>query len=181
MAADLQSTLPCPACDGTGMRHRVYVFRTRNRAVASEVEIQRAEACTICKGIGTVSTLELEQWQRLQVLQICPVCNGSGGKRWWSWHETGQGTQKSFEYVPCVVCGGNERVTVAQLQTHEHERRKLQVWGVGCAVLVLVFGLCGVMQIATVVMGNTPWFQCCTLPHFLVSSAFIIGHRLVKV
>jgi hypothetical protein len=181
MTEALQNLTQCPACSGAGQQSHTYLYRPQHRSDVGSGSVQRPETCPTCNGAGTVNRDTFNGWQQLQALALCPACKGIGGKRYWSWYAAENSTQKSFVFAPCKVCGGNQHVTAEQQQAHERERRKLQVGGVGCAVLTLVVGVCGLMQVVTLLMGITPWFQCCALPNFLVLGALVIGYRFARM
>lgn len=181
MSVESQVAIQCPACNGTGKLQRVYVYKSQHRSDSGGGQLLHEELCTLCSGNGIIAGDRLRVWQELQSLRICPSCQGSGGRRYWHWNETEKGTQKSFEFIPCKVCGGHEHVSIEQIAAHNRERRNLQVWGVGCVGVVLVVGICGISRAAALLMGNTPWVQCCAFPQFLLPGLLLLAQSIARM
>ncbi len=135
------------------------------------------EPCWFCQGEKVLTPAQQAEWQRLQAMPICPVCQGTGGKRTWSWVETDEGTRKAFDVAVCLLCQGQRHVTPEQVEANELEKWRLRVWGVGCTVLAVGIGLCAVTQVLTLLIGRTPWAQCCTPPHLLFPAAAWLGYQ----
>lgn len=162
----------CPVCDGSGKLRETYVYKSQNRYDYDGENIQRSENCFLCmENTGRISTEKKAQWDQMQ---LCPICKGTGGKRFWSWVEDEQGTSKDFTFTPCNLCQGQRRVTVAQLETHQRQNFNLRFWGIGCTTLAVIGGLFLTTQFVTAVVKGTPWFQCCPLPSFLTPALVLL-------
>lgn len=168
----VEDHVACPLCHGSGKLRETYVYKSENRYDYGGENVQRTETCFLCvETPGRVSSEQKLHWEQMQ---LCPICKGSGGKRFWSWVEGEQGTSKDFAFTPCNLCRGQRRVTQVQLEAHEQQNSKLRFWGVGCTAGMVIVGLFLVTQLLTAVVRGTPWFQCCPLPSFLTPAVMML-------
>jgi hypothetical protein len=169
--------LTCPVCGGTGKETHIYRYKPQHRSDPNSEDIERSETCKLCHGTGRVSQSDLHTWRQVQAYPVCPLCKGSGGKYFWSWNETETGTRKRYVFEPCSLCKGEQHISPEQLAVHNHERRKLRFWGVGCTVLVVVGGLFLATQLIYLLLARTPWVQCCAPPHMIFVGGMILLSR----
>jgi RecJ-like exonuclease len=162
----------CPVCNGSGKLGETYVYKSQNRYDYDGENIRRSEVCFLC--VQTPGHLSSEQKSQWEHMQLCPICKGSGGKRFWSWVEDEQRTNKDFTFTACSLCHGQRRVTNIQLEGHRRQNFNLRFWGISCTTVVVIGGLFVVTQFLTAVVKGMPWFQCCPLPSFLTPVAVLL-------
>gem|GEM_PF-6655104 len=182
MTAEMQPSkrIICPACAGKGQEAHIYSFKSRRRNDAPEGQLRRLQTCAVCGGEGWVNQAALDAWTQVQALPECPVCKGQGGKYYWEWVESETGTRKQFYFEACSLCGGAKHVRPEQMAAHERERRKIRLWGVGCAAVAVVGGLFAVTQVVSLVVYQTPWVQCCAPPHIVFVSSSLLMTRGIR-
>lgn len=173
----IENTITCPVCDEAGQVIEQYPYKTQHKYDAGGQVIEHPEPCWLCGGEheGRITPQQYDGWQRLEAQPVCPLCNGTGGKRYWSWQETGKGSQKLFSYTPCRLCHGKRHVSQEQVYAHEREKQQLRFWGVGCTALVVVIAIVGATQLLTALLNGTPWFRCCPAPG-LIPLGVVVFH-----
>jgi hypothetical protein len=173
----------CPACSGTGTIEQFYPFKPRHQYDYAGSGEKHVEACPVCAGEGSISPSAYEAWRRQQRDRVvCPVCGGNRGKRSWSWDESNHGLKQQFTLEPCALCGGEGWVLPQVRQTHEREKQRIRLWGVGCTLVAVVGGIWMSTTILSLILGNTPLLMCCPPPQALFS-LIVVGvvagrHRL---
>lgn len=182
MTTDLQpqDSLTCPLCAGVGKITQTYKYKPQHRSDMHNETIQRLEDCPLCKGAGEVSQTIMDEWLTMQANPVCPLCKDQGGKRFWSWEEDGTGTRKVYTFEPCALCKGKQHISPDQLAVHARERRRLQFWGVGCTLLVVVGGIFIATQLVSVAMAQTPLLQCCAPPHIVFVTGMMVLSRKMR-
>jgi hypothetical protein len=166
---DIKITITCPVCNGAGQVREAYAYRTQHKYDGGAQVIQHAETCWLCGGEnnGHITRQQHDEWLRFEENPVCPLCNGTGGRRYWSWLEGEQGSQKTFSFTPCRVCGGRRHVSPERVYAFEREKQQLRFWGLGCAALVVVVVIVGATRLLTALLNGTPWFRCCPMPGFI--------------
>ncbi|MBI1278499.1 MAG: hypothetical protein GC179_10265 [Anaerolineaceae bacterium] len=169
--------LTCPVCGGTGRETHTYRYKPQHRSDLNNEDIQRADVCRLCLGVGQVTQEVSDNWKQVQAYPVCPLCKGSGGKHFWTWDEGETGTRKSYLFEPCSLCQGETHIAPGELAVYNRDRRKLRFWGVGCTVVVVIGGLFTATQLVYLVMARTPWVQCCAPPHVVFVTGMIVLSR----
>jgi hypothetical protein len=171
---DLESTRECPVCAGKRKLPQMYSYHgggSRRDPVAEQVE--RLDPCWACDGAGVLTAQMLAEIQSRLQLALCPQCQGRGGVYSWYWVEREGSTQKQFVHEPCRLCAGRRHVTQAQIEAHELEKWRLRIYGFGCFALLVLGGIIGITQVLTILLGVTPWVQCCSPPNVIFTTGMI--------
>lgn len=173
----LENVVLCPVCDGLGERYESYPYKQQNRYEPEGMALQHRETCWLCDGQKHITREQQAEWELVQSYEVCPACSGKGGKRYWKWQES----RKAFTFEPCKVCEGKCRASPAAIILHNQERRKLQVWGIGCTTVVVVGGLFIISQILTLLVRGTPILNCCPGAAPFIPVAIVFGSFVNRI
>lgn len=177
MMGQVQARVTCPGCGGTGQERHVYHYKPQHRRDTAHDDLVQASLCRLCGGSGQVEPGVVTRWQRVQALPECPVCKGQGGKYLWEWAERETGARKQFMFEACAVCGGAQHVTPEQMAGHERARRKIRLWGVGCAAVAVLGGVFALTQVVSLVVYQAPLLACCAPPNLIfVGSMMLLAY-----
>jgi hypothetical protein len=166
--------LECPVCAGEGKLSQAYIYHGGgSRRDPGAEQTEQLDACWACEGAGVLNSQSHRLLEAHVQQALCPQCRGRGGVFSWYWVERDGSTHKQYVYEPCRLCGGRRHVTPAQIEAHELEKWRLRVYGFGCAAVLAVGGILGVMQVMTVLLGATPWVQCCSPPNIIFTTGII--------
>jgi hypothetical protein len=162
----IEAMISCPVCSGTGSITETYPYRTQHKYDGGGKSFQHAERCWLCGGEngGRITPEQHEEWLKYETYPTCPLCNGTGGKRYWSWQEDEHGSHKAFTFTRCRLCQGKRKVSPEKVFQYNREKQQLRFWGVGCTALIVVLIVVGATQGLTALLNGTPWLRCCPAP-----------------
>src|SRR6185295_13941307 len=108
----IENTITCPVCNGTGSLKETYVYKSRHKYDAGAQSLPNSEPCWFCGGEkgGLITQQQYDEWHVFETYPTCPLCNGTGGRRYWSWREDAEGSHKEFAFTPCRLCEGKRKV-----------------------------------------------------------------------
>jgi len=166
----IENTRTCPVCEGRGKTQERYLYKQQHRYDTGGSEVFHNETCWLCGGANGITRDVYASWEAVESYAPCPACNSAGGKRFWDWQES----RKRFTFEPCRVCEGKRRASPAAIALHNRERRRLQVWGIGCTALVVIGGLFIATYGANVLVRGTPWMICCPSPGLVLPGVMLL-------